>query len=54
MSKIFCAEKMSILDTVKAGIVIVQGEKIGEANLIAESEIGRGETKCVHCNNFVF
>jgi hypothetical protein len=50
----FYAEKMSTLDTVKAGIVIVQGEKIGEASLIAGSEIGKGETKHVLCNNFVF
>jgi hypothetical protein len=54
VSKFFCAEKMSTLDTVKVGIVIVQGEKIGEASLIAGSEIGKGEMKYVLCYKFMF
>jgi hypothetical protein len=38
---------MSTLDTAKAGIVIVQGEKTGEASLVARSEIRKGETNCI-------
>jgi hypothetical protein len=45
--KMFCAEKVSTLDTIKAGIMIVRGEKIGGANLIVGSERGRGEMKAV-------
>jgi hypothetical protein len=41
--KMFCAGKVSTLDTVKAGIVIVRGEKTGGAGLIVGSERGRGE-----------
>jgi len=43
----FCTEKVSTLDTIKAGIVIVRGEKIGGANLEVGSERGRGEMKAV-------
>jgi hypothetical protein len=45
--KMFYTEKVSTLDTVKAGIVIVWGEKIGGANLVVGSERGRGEIKAV-------
>jgi len=45
--KMFCTEKVSSLDTVRTGIVIVRGEKIGGANLVVESEKGRGEIKAV-------
>jgi hypothetical protein len=38
---------MSTLDMAKAVSVIVQGEKTGEASLVAGSEIRKGETKCV-------
>jgi len=43
----FYTEKVSTLDMVKAGIVIVRGEKIGGANLVVGSERGRGEMKAV-------
>ena len=42
-----CTEKVNTLDTIKAGIVIVRGEKIGGANLVVGSERGRGEMKAV-------
>lgn len=45
--KMFYAEKVSTLDTVKAGIVIVWREKIGGASLVVGSERGRGEIKPV-------
>lgn len=43
----FYTEKVSTLDTIKTGIVIVRGEKIGGANLVVGSERGRGEMKAV-------
>ena len=43
----FYTEKVSTLDTIKAGIVIVWGEKIGGANLVVGSVRGRGEMKAV-------
>jgi hypothetical protein len=42
----FCAEKMSTPDKAEAVIVIMQGEKTGEASLIAGSERRKGETEC--------